>query len=81
MALEPVAKIRNRDLSVIDTHQLSSLDALVLVAGLGSHGGWKLGTHDVPLDGRIAIVARVQTCGPFALLLTQTDEPLWYLAR
>jgi len=46
----------------------------LVVAGLRSNGDQRWGTHDVPLDGRISMVAQVGTHGPFALL-TQADEP------
>ena len=46
-----------------------------MVASLGSNGDRSWGTRDVLLDRRIAIVARVRTHGPFALLLTQADKP------
>ena len=44
------------------------------MAGLGSSGGRTWGTRDIPLDGRIAIVARVRTRGTIPLL-TQADHP------
>ena len=53
MALEHVAKRRTTNPSAIDTHEITSLETLVLVVS--------------GLDRR--------TCGPFALLLAQTDEP------
>ena len=46
-----------------------------MVVGLGSNGDRSWGTRDTPLDGRIAIVARLRMHGPFALLLTQADDP------
>ncbi len=44
------------------------------MADLGSNGGRAWGTRDVPLDGRIGIVARVRTCGTFPLL-AQANHP------
>ena len=44
------------------------------MTGLGSNGDRSWGTRDIPMDVRIAIVARLRTHGPFALLLTQADE-------
>ena len=46
-----------------------------MVAGLGYNGGRNWKVHDLPLDGRIAVVARVRSCGPFAFFLTQAYEP------
>ena len=45
-----------------------------MVDGLGSNGSRSRETRDVLLDRIIAILARVQTRGPFALLLTQAYE-------
>jgi len=41
-----------------------------VVAGLGSNGDRRKGTRYVPLERRIATVARVRTREPFSLLLT-----------
>ena len=48
---------------------------MLVVAGLGSNGDRSWGTRDIPLERGIAIVARVRTHGPFALRLTQAEEP------
>jgi hypothetical protein len=39
------------------------------------------GARNVHLDWRMSIAARVRTSSPFALLLTQTDDPPWVAAR
>ena len=46
-----------------------------MVASLASYSGQRWRAHDLPLDGRIAVVARVRTSGPLAVLLRQTYEP------
>ena len=46
------------------------------MAGLGSNDSRTRGTREIPLDGRIAIVARVRTRGTIPLL-TQADHPSW----
>ena len=50
---EHVDKMKKRNLSAIDTYQVTSLETLVLVvAGFGSNGCCCWGTSGVPLDGR-----------------------------
>ena len=76
-ALDHAAKMRKRDPSAVDTHQIISLwkHRVLVVADLTSYSGRRWRAHDLPLDGRIAVVARVRTSGPFAFLLGQSYEP------